>query len=210
MDATTDINVAHLDDEAGDDGTATKQSSAKQSSNGNVPPNRRAVGRFIKSRIHETNLTVVEFVHNNGIEDKGKLDRVISGRRKIDVEIANDLVRTLGGDKEFWLTLEHKILASPDTSVPFSNAPKTNNKSGDRNMAAARNSFGEASQNLSPAQIADIELRKVAYVFGEGKDMMTIPITADMETVKEIALLWLQTNRENDPSVKDEPLPPET
>lgn len=150
-----------------------------------VPEKRKAVGRFIKKHILNDYSTIVDFAGDKKITETSKLDRIITGRKKIDPEFAPHLSRSLGGYDDFWITLEHKILAEPDICVPNGQPPEKLEGRGGRFMQGTRTEFNYYSK-LTAEQIFELELTRNCIIIGEGAGRAIIPKDASPDTVKAV------------------------
>ncbi len=163
--------------------TASAAPKRRKATSTKVPESRKAVGRYIKKLILSDYSTIVEFAADNGITETSKLDRIITGRKKIDAEFAPNLSRSLRGNDDFWITLEHKILAEPDICVPNGSPPEKPNVRGEAFMAGTKNEFNSYSK-LTAEQIFEIEISRNCIIVGEGANRAIIPKDASPDTVK--------------------------
>lgn len=170
---------------------ASTEKPIKKTTSDDIPERRRAVGRYIKKLILENHLTIIQFADANKIVDRSKLNRIISGRKKIDPDFAPVLASTLGGDESFWISLEHKILARPEISVPNANPPKYNSEGGVVNMAGITTDFNYSSI-LTSEQIVEIEICRGCIVLGSGSNRLIIPPNTSPELAKATIQQWYE------------------
>lgn len=156
-----------------------------------IPKSRRAVGLFIKNQIQKgSELTITAFLHaKKRSEQRGLINRLIQGRKIIREEEALLLVELFGGTIDFWITLEHKILANPNISVPSSFPPNEVSGSDRRFMSDTSSEFGAASGS-------EEALSGKFLVLGEGKDRSLIPTHLPPEVISDLYQRWLNRPQE--------------